>query len=212
MPGRAIRNSLLLMLLVLAIILLPFIFFRQYFDDLADGILQTSGQHPGYIALFICLLLLSDILLPIPSSIISIGAGFLLGFAMGTLISFIGMSLGCMLGYALGKGSGKAMKWLDAESRSGMERFFHRSGKWSIIIARPVPVLAEASVFFAGISSMNFNSFIWTSSLSNLGISIVYAAVGVYSVSVNSLLLAFSGAIILPGIAILLERLYSRSK
>ena len=212
MRQRIVRNSLLLMLIVLAVILVPFIFFHEYIDNWTAELLKTSGQHPGYIGLLLCILLASDILLPVPSSIVSTGAGFLLGFFYGVIVSFVGMTLGCLIGYALGKGSGKAMRWLDEETRSRMERFFQRSGKWAIIIARPIPVLAEATVFFAGISRMNFGSFCWVSSLSNLGISIVYAAVGTYSVSVNSILLAFSGAILLPAIGFLFEKIYLRKR
>ncbi len=204
------RNSTLLMLLVLTVILVPFFLFHDRIDGWTAEILKTSGQHPVYIALIICLLLASDILLPVPSSIISIAAGFLLGFANGTMVSFIGMELGCVIGYALGKNSLPAMKWLDAETRNRMKMFFQQYGKWSIIIARPVPVLAEASAFFAGISKMNFNSFFLVSTLANLGISLVYAAVGTYSLSINSLLFAFSAAIILPGIGLLVEKIYKK--
>ncbi len=74
----------------------------------------------------------------------------------------------------------------------------------------PVPVLAEASVLFAGMSKMNFRRFLIISTLSNLGISIVYAAVGAYSVSENSFLLAFAGAIIIPAVAKGVEVLYRK--
>ena len=206
MQKTILRHSVLLILLVLAVILVPFFLFHEYIDGWTEQVLKTSGEHPFYTAVILAVLLLSDILLPVPSSIVSIGAGFLLGFINGTIVSFIGMTAGSLLGYALGKGSSATMKWLDAGTRQSMEKFFRRYGRWAIILARPVPVLAEASVFFAGISKMDFRSFILVSTLSNLGISLMYAAVGSYAVSVNSILLAFAGAIILPGIALLLEK------
>jgi len=209
MPGRVIRNSVLLMLLVLTIILVPFFFFHSYIDSWTEALLKAPRGHSVYYCLAVCLLLVADIILPVPSSVISIGAGFLLGFYYAVLISFTGMVLGCLLGYWLGKRSGNAMRWLDEETKSMMEKFFQSAGKWALIIARPVPVLAEASVFFAGISKMNFVSFMWASSLSNLGIAIVYAAVGVYAVSVNSVLLAFTAAMILPAIAFGLQKIFS---
>jgi len=209
MPGRVVRNSILLMLLVLILILVPFFCFHSYIDSWTDDLINAPGQKLSYIAMLLFLLLVADIILPVPSSVISIGAGFLLGFYYAVLVSFTGMVLGCLLGYWLGKRSGNAMRWIDEETKSVMEKFFHRAGKWAIIIARPVPVLAEASVFFAGISRMNFSSFIWASSLSNLGIAIVYAAVGVYAVSVNSVLLAFSAAMILPAIAFGLQKSFN---
>jgi uncharacterized membrane protein YdjX (TVP38/TMEM64 family) len=208
MKWRTVNSSVFLIVIVLLVILVPFFFFHEYFDGWTADLLKTSSRHPVYTAAVLCILLASDIVLPVPSSIISTGAGFLLGFFYGTIVSFAGMTLGCLIGYVLGKGSGRVMRWLDIETRLRMERFFKRSGKWAIIIARPIPVLAEATVFFAGISKMNFTAFAWTTSLSNLGISMVYATVGSYSISVNSVLLAFSGAILLPAAGFLFEKLY----
>ncbi len=210
MKKTVLRNSILLTLMLLVVILIPFFLFHEYMDNWTAQILKTSGEHPFYTAVLLAFLLLSDILLPVPSSIVSIGAGFLLGFVYGTIVSFIGMTAGCLLGYALGKGSSKTMKWLDTETRHRMERFFQRHGNWSVILARPVPVLAEASAFFAGISKMNFRAFVLISSLSNLGISLMYSVVGSYSVSVNSILLAFTGAIILPAVALFIEKVYRK--
>lgn len=210
MKKVVIRNSVLLVLLVLAVILIPFFLSHEYFDGWTQQILRTFEEHPLLTATLLGILLLSDILLPVPSSIVSTGAGFLFGFVNGSLISFIGMTLGCVLGYFLGKGSGKLMSWLDENTKNSMESFFKRSGNWSVVIARPIPVLAEGSVFFAGISRMNFSSFMWSTSLANLGISMVYAAVGTYAVSVNSVLLAFSGAIILPALAWIVEKIYRK--
>ncbi|MGL6268473.1 MAG: TVP38/TMEM64 family protein [Chitinophagaceae bacterium] len=209
MPGRVKRNSVLLMLMVLIFILVPFFCFHSYIDNWTNDLINTPGQKLSYIAILLCLLLIADIILPVPSSVISIGAGYLLGFYYAVLVSFTGMALACILGYWLGKRSGNAIRWLDEETKLVMEKFFHQAGKWAIIIARPVPVLAEASIFFAGISRMNFPAFIWASFLSNLGISIVYAAIGVYAVSVNSVLLAFSAAMILPAIAFGLQKFFN---
>jgi uncharacterized membrane protein YdjX (TVP38/TMEM64 family) len=210
MKSTVLSNSLVLMALVLAVILIPFFMFHKEVDLWTEQWLEASGQHLGYTAAILAALLASDILLPVPSSFVSTGAGYLLGFVNGTLVSWIGMTAGCMIGYALGSGSLKMLRWLDADTKEKMEAFFERAGIWAIVIARPVPVLAEASVIFAGMSKMNFKQFMFVSTFSNLGISVVYAAVGSYSVSENSFLLAFAGAIILPAAAKLVEVLYRR--
>jgi membrane protein DedA with SNARE-associated domain len=72
-----------------------------------------------------------------------------------------------------------------------------------IVITRPVPVLAEASVLFAGMSRMPTGQFMLLTMLSNLGISAVYAAVGAFSANANSFLLAFAGSILIPLVAML---------
>jgi membrane protein DedA with SNARE-associated domain len=111
------------------------------------------------------------------------------------------MTLGCIIAYGFGKGSRNAINRIPQSNIADIERFFNRHGNWAIVLARPIPVLAEASVIFAGISRMNFGQYMLGTSLSNLGISIMYAAVGSYSISVNSFLLALLGAISIPAIA-----------
>ncbi len=67
-----------------------------------------------------------------------------------------------------------------------------------MVAAQPIPVLAEASVLFAGMSRMPLNRFIMLSTLSNLAISAVYAGIGAMSATVNSFLPAMAGSILVP--------------
>jgi membrane protein DedA with SNARE-associated domain len=81
-----------------------------------------------------------------------------------------------------------------------------RWGDWAIIVCRSAPVLAEASVVFAGVAGMPLGRFLPLCGLSNLAIAFVYAFVGKFALEANSFLLAFFGAIALPGLAMLLFR------
>ena len=74
-------------------------------------------------------------------------------------------------------------------------------------MCRPVPVLAEASVIFAGLVRAPFARFLAMTALSNLGIAVGYAAFGAFSMRVDSFLIAFLGALMIPGLAMLLARL-----
>jgi uncharacterized membrane protein YdjX (TVP38/TMEM64 family) len=69
-----------------------------------------------------------------------------------------------------------------------------------------VPVLAEASVFLAGLARMPFGRFAWITGLSNLGISAVYAAAGAFAARRESFLLAFAAAVLIPAAAMLAVR------
>ena len=62
-------------------------------------------------------------------------------------------------------------------------------------------ILAEAAVLFAGMGKMPFTRFILLSTLANLGVSAAYAAIGAFAAGVNSFLLAFAGAMLLPLLA-----------
>lgn len=205
-----IRNVIILAAVILAVILVPFFLFGDRIEAWTNQFLKTSDSNKLWAASVISFLLAADIFLPVPSSIVSTGAGYLLGFVNGSLASFIGMTIGCIAGYFFALNSRKAVQWIGQYNFDRLEKFFQRSGAWAIVLARPIPVLAEASVLFAGISRMKFSKFMIASTLSNLGISVMYAAVGAYSVSVNSFLLAFSGAIIIPAIAKLIGYFYNR--
>jgi uncharacterized membrane protein YdjX (TVP38/TMEM64 family) len=205
-----IRNRIILVSLVLAIILIPFFLFGSQIETWTTHFVSASETNKSWTAFVLSLMLASDIFLPIPSSIVSTGAGFLLGFINGVLVSFIGMTVGCVIGYGFGFSSRRALQWIGTDNFNRMEKFFQRSGGWAIVMTRPIPVLAEASVLFAGMSRMKLLHFMIVSALSNLGISLVYATVGVYSVSVNSFLLALAGAIAIRGIAKMIEAGYRR--
>lgn len=209
-PKSFTMKPIILVLIVMAFILLPFFLFHDRIDAITTQLLEASGRKPLLVAALLFLLLAADIFLPVPSSLISIGCGFLLGFVGGTIVSFSAMFLACIIGYAVGKSATAKTKWLDADTRHAMEIFFQRYGHLSIIIARPIPVLAETSVFFAGISKMNFKKFMFLSSLSNLGISLMYAAIGAYAFSINSMMLAFAGALLLPGLALALHKIFMK--
>ena len=87
------------------------------------------------------------------------------------------------------------LEWLEDKGR--------RFGDWVIVETRPVPVLAEASVLFAGMSRMQTIQFLMLSTLSKLAISAVYAAIGALSASVNSFLIAMAGSILVPWLAMM---------
>lgn len=185
------------------------------FWNLENGVFQGFGAQNGVLqatptsliaGTVIGFLLSIDIVTPIPSSIVSTAGGYFLGFIGGTLISLTGMTISCLIGYWIGVKFGRpaALRFVDTKEISRFESLQKKYGDWIIIISRSVPLLAETSVLFAGIGRMKFSRFISMVTISNLGISMVYAAVGAYSAHINSFLLAFAAAIIFPGVMILI--------
>ncbi|MBN1934616.1 MAG: VTT domain-containing protein [Anaerolineae bacterium] len=193
---------------VLALILVPFMLFGEKIEVWTEHFVQTAADNPVLTGTVLSAMLASDILVPIPSSMVSTTAGFVLGFMPGMLASLIGMAMSCVLGFVIGLRWGRpaALRFVGAQDLQNLENLRERFGDWAIIIARPVPVLAEASILFAGISRMPWSRFLLLTTLSNLGVSAVYAAVGAFSSNANSFLLAFGGAILIPWIAMLATR------
>lgn len=172
---------LVLAVLILACILVPFALFEDPVTRWATAFL-AQPHAPWILGCAIAALLAADVLLPVPSSVISIGAGALLGFSGGLAASTAGMTLGCIAGYWLGLRGARqpAERLLGSGEMAKLERAHTLFGEWIVLILRPIPVLAEASVVFAGMGNMRFPRFLAMTSLANLLISAGYAWMGAF--------------------------------
>jgi uncharacterized membrane protein YdjX (TVP38/TMEM64 family) len=195
----------------LALVIVPYVIWGDQIDAWTSGFLETAHGKPGLAAGVLGGLLASDILFPVPSSIVSTACGLFLGVTLGALTSLIGMVISCGLGYWLGRICGRpvAVKLVGERDLKNFEGFSSRYGIWALVLARPVPVLAEVSVLFAGVSRMSFGRFMLATSLSNMGISVGYAAIGAYAADMNSFLIAFMAGICVPGLVMGGRRLWA---
>ncbi len=194
--------------LLFALVIIPFLLFEKQFGQL--GTWLAEGHAAGWAsAATIGTLLALDVFLPVPSSIVSTGAGVLLGFWRGAAVIWIGMTIGCAVGYAFGAlTAGAARRLVGADGLARAGDVMARYGPWALVVCRPIPVLAESSVVFAGVVRTPVGPFIWLTTLSNLGIAIAYAAVGAFSMKMQSFLLTFIAALALPGLAMLAGKLW----
>jgi uncharacterized membrane protein YdjX (TVP38/TMEM64 family) len=153
-------------------------------------------------------LLSADVLLPVPSSMVSTASGYLLGFWQGLAASWLGMTLACLIGYGIGRfAKPLAIRIVGEED---LERFsHHEAGAWVVAGSRAVPVLAEASVIVCGMAARPLGRFLFVCCLADLGLSVAYAAIGAWALHTQSFLLAFVGALLVPWIAI---RLFGKRK
>lgn len=209
-----IRRWLLLLGIVLVVILVPFLLFGKQIEIWIDSFMHSAADRPGLVIAVLVSLLAVDVLVPTPSSLVSTGAGFVLGFVGGAATSWAGMTVGSIFGYWLGLRFGYPLadRVVGSDELRRFREMRKQFGDWVIIASRPVPVLAETSVMFAGISEMPTGRFLLLSALSNLGVSAVYAAVGAFSSTVNSFLLAFGGAILVPALGMILMQKLSKEE
>ena len=125
----------------------------------------------------IVLLLALDVVLPTPSSLVALAAAAYFDFLTATLLISSGMIIGCLLGYGLGRVLSERLLrgLLDARDRSKTDGFFRRYGLLALTLARPVPVLAEASVILAGTSRLSLTTVLVYTLPANLVIAMAYA-------------------------------------
>ena len=197
----------ILWMLLIGMVLLPFLLFEQQFNDFATYITRSNTSR-AVLAAAVFTLLALDVFLPVPSSIVSTAAGVLLGFPGGTAVVWAGMMVGALVGYSIGsRGANAARRFIGEDGISRASALMSRYGDLTIVLCRPIPVLAEASVVFAGLVRARFARFVALTAAANLGIAAGYSAVGAYSRGDSySFLIAFLGALLLPGLFILLSR------
>ena len=196
-----------LLVALLAFVLIPFFLFAAATESFTSSVLASAVGLWSLAATCIALLVL-DVFLPVPSSIVSTLAGGLFGFATGTAVSVVGMTLSCGVGWLFGRYAGRpgVDAMLGVSETQRLQKFFRRHGMLTIVISRAVPVAAEASIILAAAAGTGFRHTFIVAGLSNLGISIVYAAVGAYAWSQQSFALAFLAAIGVPLVAYVVLR------
>jgi uncharacterized membrane protein YdjX (TVP38/TMEM64 family) len=189
--------------IVAAIVLLgiigPFVVAGEAIDATVAGWLAAAADRRWLVAAGVVLLLAFDVFLPVPSSAVSTGAGALLGLGGGALASLTGMTLGAAVAYAIGRVTTSfARRLVPRRDLDWLASTWARHGDLMVVLARPVPVLAESSAIFAGLARMPFGRFLVLTLLANTGISMVYAWVGAHAADTRSFLFAFAGAVLLP--------------
>lgn len=187
----------LFLALLFSAIIVPFLVFGESFEHSAAS---ASSNSVVAAASYLAFLLALDVILPVPSSMNSTMLGTVLGVWGGTLVSALSMTVSCAIGYFIGaKLSGdNDRRWLPASEIERVTRLSETYGAWILVIARPIPVLAEATTIVAGIGAMSLGRFFFLTGLSNVGVSLVYAYTGARSVSANSFLFAVFFACALP--------------
>jgi uncharacterized membrane protein YdjX (TVP38/TMEM64 family) len=199
---------LILAALLAALIVVPFLFFERGMNAWVEQFFRLE-HHTAAIGAAVVSLLALDVLLPVPSSIVSTAAGAMLGLVPGVLASTAGMTLGCTLGYACGRKWGSALvrRVVGEREAEQVSAQFRKGAIWALAIMRPVPVLAEASALIAGVSGVPFPMYLAVTTFANAGISIIYCTAGA-----SAFLPAFAASIVLPGLAMAVSRLIYRRR
>lgn len=139
---------------LLGFVLVPFALWGEQLDRQVVEGLQRLPSHYGAIAAFGIMLLVIDVLLPVPSSAVAVFLCFALGPVGGSVTVFIGMVLAFAAGYGLGAlvPAPRLRAWIGPpiwDSLVDAGAGFGSSLVW-IGATRPIPVLAEAGAVAAG--------------------------------------------------------------
>jgi uncharacterized membrane protein YdjX (TVP38/TMEM64 family) len=125
-------------------------------------------------------LLVFDIVLPVPSSLLMVAHGAMFGILWGTLLSVLGGLGAALLGFAIGR---RGMHLVDSSfsssEREWVNNLITRWGIAAIIVTRPVPLLAESVVIIAGtMPNMTWRKLAMASTVGLLPTALLYAVAG----------------------------------
>lgn len=168
-------------------------------------------KHGGVLAASLGVgLLIADVVLPVPSSIVMVAHGALFGVLWGTVLSLIGSTGAAVFGFAIGRRGGRAMEWIVTPAeRERASSVLERWGTLAIIITRPVPVLAETVAIIAGTSSMSWGSLIIASVAGSLPPALLYALTGAAVADLQSTALMFVVVLLVAGLFWLIGRRFA---
>lgn len=176
---KSLVRPLLLIAAILFVPVLPLLVGGTSLEAMFTQWLRDTTS-PLATAALVVVVLAVDIFLPVPSSLVSTLAGGRLGWWAGTLAVWAGMTIGAVIGFALARRWGRplAERLAGSDEIHRLDQLSGRYGPALVVMTRPVPVLAEASVLLVGVQQLAWRRFLPGLAASNLGLALAYAVFG----------------------------------
>ena len=190
---------IILVLVLLALIVVPFAIWGGRFDAAlsVEGARGWMEQYGRWAWLAGIALLVADIVLPIPSTVVMSALGWMYGWWWGGLICTAGSMLAGIVAYGMCRVLGRpAARWIAGEAGLARgEELFAKGGGWLVALSRWTPVLPEAVACLAGIVRMPWRTFLVALICGSLPLGFAFAAIGQVGQDRPGLALLLSGAV-----------------
>lgn len=157
------------------------------FSELAVRVLSELGL-PGVFLLMV----LESALVPIPSEVVMVFAGFLVyrgrfGLIESVAAGSLGNLVGSLLAYYLGLSAGRSFllrygRYLLVSEHHllAAERFFQRSGRLAVFVGRMLPAVRTVISFPAGVARMSVRDFTVLTFLGSIPWNLLLVTAGYY--------------------------------
>jgi uncharacterized membrane protein YdjX (TVP38/TMEM64 family) len=146
-------------------------------------------------------LLVVDVALPVPSSLVMIAHGALFGVVGGTLLSLLGSLGAALFGFWIGRRGGPLFARLVPEDeRRRADALLQEWGDLAIVVTRPVPILAETVAILAGASPMSPGRMALATLAGSLPAALLYALTGATARGLDNTVLVFSLVLLVAGL------------
>lgn len=152
-------------------------------------------------------LLVADVVLPVPSSLVMVAHGALFGVVGGSVLSLVGSTGAFLTGFALGRRSAPVVARVVPETeRRSADRVLERWGSLAILVTRPVPVMAETVAVVAGASSLGWRRAVAAAAVGSLPGALLYALAGSAAADLGSASAVFAVVVLLGAAMALVTR------
>lgn len=180
--SRASRHLLALILVLLVAVILPFVLWGELFESSLSlaGARAWMERFGAWAWLAGIGLLVADVGLPIPGTVVMSAMGWMYGWLLGGVISATGSVLSGAAAYWLCRALGRpiAVKIAGEDGLEQAHALFEKSGGWLVAVSRWLPVLPEAVACLAGLARMRWRTF-WVALLcGSLPLGFAFAAIG----------------------------------
>jgi uncharacterized membrane protein YdjX (TVP38/TMEM64 family) len=196
------------------LVLMPFLIWGQGFERAFSqaGAIAWLRAYGGWAWAAGLVLLMLDLVLPIPATAVMAALGYIYGPLQGGLIAAAGSILSGALGYGLCRllGRGAARRVLGARNLERGERLFARVGGWLVVLSRWLPVFPEVIACMAGLTRMRAGTYFIALACGSLPLGFAFAAVG--HAGVEHPVLAIGLSAILPPLLWLLVQPWFRAR
>lgn len=146
-------------------------------------------------------LLIADVFLPVPSSLVMIAHGALFGVWAGTGLSLVGSVGATLFGFAVGRRGGPMLaRLVTAEEKARADAMLAKWGALAILITRPVPLMAETVSILAGASPMGWGKMTLAAIAGSAPAALLYALTGATAKGFANGFLMFGVVILIAGI------------
>ena len=197
--NRGVLPLTLLIFVLLSLIIVPFLIWGAEFDQMLslEGARKWMEQYGRWAWLAGIALMVGDIVLPIPNTVVMSAIGWMYGWWWGGVICTAGSMLSGMVAYGASRWLGRpAAHWIAGqEALNRGEELFSKGGGWLVALSRSLPVLPEAVACLAGIVRMKWPVFLLALGCGSLPLGFTFAAIGHMGHDRPGLALALSVAV-----------------
>ncbi|QRN84782.1 TVP38/TMEM64 family protein [Clostridia bacterium] len=210
---KKIKKATLLKLLLLAVAILLFIFFKPLntglmnmlmaFKNVESVKLYIKSYGAWAVAISFAMMIVQSVAAPIPAFFITFANAAIWGWWQGAILSWSSAMAGAALCFGISRfyGRGVAEKFASKMALDEVEIFFEKYGKNTIFVARLLPFVPFDPISYAaGLTPMTFGGFFLATGLGQLPATIVYSYAAAKSSNPSTFV---SGLLILFGVSAL---------